>query len=46
MIPLNVSGPFHTAILAPASEKLATELNNIQFSERFNFQSLATQQPK
>lgn len=23
MIPLNVSGPFHTAILAPASEKLA-----------------------
>ena len=33
MIPLNVSGPFHTAILAPASEKLATELKNIAFDE-------------
>ena len=33
MIPLNVSGPFHTAILAPASEKLAVELKNIVFNE-------------
>ena len=33
MIPLNVSGPFHTAILAPASEKLATELKNVAFNE-------------
>ena len=33
MIPLNVSGPFHTAILAPASEKLAAELKNVAFNE-------------
>ncbi|MFD2308373.1 ACP S-malonyltransferase [Enterococcus termitis] len=33
MIPLNVSGPFHTALLKPASEKLATELKQINFAE-------------
>ncbi|MDR2464926.1 MAG: ACP S-malonyltransferase [Streptococcaceae bacterium] len=33
MIPLNVSGPFHTAILKPASEKLAVELEKTSFSE-------------
>lgn len=33
MIPLNVSGPFHTAILAPASKKLAKDLSHIQFSD-------------
>lgn len=33
MIPLNVSGPFHTAILAPAAKKLAVELKTITFNE-------------
>lgn len=33
MIPLNVSGPFHTAILAPAAKKLAVELKAITFNE-------------
>lgn len=31
MIPLKVSGPFHTALLAPASEKLAAELEKVDF---------------
>lgn len=33
MIPLNVSGPFHTALLQPASDKLAKELQQIDFQE-------------
>jgi [acyl-carrier-protein] S-malonyltransferase len=33
MIPLNVSGPFHTAILKPAADKLAAVLEQITFSE-------------
>lgn len=33
MIPLNVSGPFHTAILEPAARQLAEELSKIVFSE-------------
>ncbi|WP_159722703.1 ACP S-malonyltransferase [Enterococcus sp. CSURQ0835] len=33
MIPLNVSGPFHTALLQPASEKLAEVLQTIDFHE-------------
>lgn len=33
MIPLKVSGPFHTALLKPASEKLAIELEKINFAE-------------
>ncbi|MBL1227340.1 ACP S-malonyltransferase [Enterococcus sp. BWR-S5] len=33
MIPLNVSGPFHTALLKPASEQLAEELKKIDFQE-------------
>lgn len=33
MIPLNVSGPFHTALLASASERLAEELKTITFKE-------------
>lgn len=33
IIPLNVSGPFHTAILEPAAKKLAKDLSQIQFSE-------------
>ena len=31
LIPLKVSGPFHTALLQPASEKLAVELEKIVF---------------
>lgn len=31
MIPLKVSGPFHTALLEPASEKLAVELEKVDF---------------
>ena len=33
MIPLNVSGPFHTALLEPASQKLAQALTEIEFSD-------------
>lgn len=33
LLPLNVSGPFHTALLKPASEKLAQELDGVEFSE-------------
>ena len=32
MIPLNVSGPFHTPILAPAAKELEQELAHIEFS--------------
>ncbi|WP_086351062.1 ACP S-malonyltransferase [Candidatus Enterococcus clewellii] len=33
MMPLNVSGPFHTALLKPASDQLAKELQSIDFKE-------------
>ncbi|WP_394404618.1 ACP S-malonyltransferase [Streptococcus sp. 20-1249] len=33
LIPLNVSGPFHTALLKPASQQLATELASIDFAD-------------
>lgn len=33
MIPLNVSGPFHTALLKPASDKLAVELEKVDFHD-------------
>ena len=33
MIPLNVSGPFHTALLKPASEKLKEALDKVEFSD-------------
>ena len=33
LIPLNVSGPFHTALLESASQKLATELEKISFND-------------
>ena len=32
-VKLNVSGPFHTALLKPASEKLAKELENIEIND-------------
>ncbi|MGT2951277.1 [acyl-carrier-protein] S-malonyltransferase [Streptococcus cuniculi] len=33
MIPLNVSGPFHTALLQPASRRLAEDLATISFGD-------------
>jgi [acyl-carrier-protein] S-malonyltransferase len=33
MIPLNVSGPFHTSLLKPASEKLAKALEEITIND-------------
>lgn len=33
LIPLNVSGPFHTALLKPASQQLADELEKVKFSD-------------
>ncbi|WP_155997429.1 ACP S-malonyltransferase [Streptococcus ruminantium] len=33
MIPLNVSGPFHTALLKSASKKLAQALEQVEFSD-------------
>ena len=33
LIPLNVSGPFHTALLEPASQKLVTELEKVSFKD-------------
>ena len=33
LISLNVSGPFHTALLKPASEKLALELEKVDFRD-------------
>ncbi|WEV44649.1 ACP S-malonyltransferase [Streptococcaceae bacterium ESL0687] len=33
MIPLKVSGPFHTAILKPASEKLGQVLETVEFNQ-------------
>lgn len=33
MIPLNVSGPFHTALLKPASDKLALALEQVEFAD-------------
>ncbi|WP_105136345.1 ACP S-malonyltransferase [Streptococcus suis] len=33
MIPLNVSGPFHTALLRPASEQLAQALKQVELAD-------------
>lgn len=33
MMPLNVSGPFHTALLKPAAEKLAVALEDVTFHD-------------
>ena len=33
LIPLNVSGPFHTALLEPASQKLSQALEDVEFSD-------------
>lgn len=33
LIPLNISGPFHTALLKPASQRLAEVLETVEFSD-------------
>ena len=33
VVPLKVSGPFHSAMMVPAGEKLAAELKNTEFSD-------------
>ncbi len=33
LIPLNVSGPFHTALLKSASQKLAASLEKVTFND-------------
>ena len=33
LVPLKVSGPFHTALLKPASDKLAKELEAVTFED-------------
>ncbi|MGT2935187.1 ACP S-malonyltransferase [Streptococcus castoreus] len=33
LIPLNVSGPFHTALLQPAGQQLARELEHLSFND-------------
>ena len=33
LIPLNVSGPFHTALLKPASQRLAEVIETVEFSD-------------
>jgi [acyl-carrier-protein] S-malonyltransferase len=33
VIPLTVSGPFHTSMMKPASEKLSVELDNVKLSQ-------------
>lgn len=33
LVPLNVSGPFHTALLKPASQRLAEVLETVEFSD-------------
>jgi [acyl-carrier-protein] S-malonyltransferase len=46
IVPLNVSAPFHSSLMAPAAEKLATELEKVEFRPpQFSVYSNVTAKP-